>query len=1102
MPDMSGWTLLVTRLRTEQRAGQARARTIGRYQVLHNGVPATGPGMTGATIEREGPGDNGPIGKQERRCIEAGTYPVAMHDTENYSTTSFETDGDNPRPAIALRQTGDRTAILVHPANGYGSTIGCFNLGDRLDNANSDLDLMDSTRRVIAVIKDIKTFNGGTLPAGGTIPNCRIIVEDPPLDQIGSQPLREGSRGPLVHAWQMFLFRQGHSSNQPDGQFGSRTAAATGKFQQVNGLDVDGKVGRRTLDKARTLGFGGPEPSGVHHGMEAAPAEPMAGAFGFASEWAYLVGDLVGQDAPDEADSALARQARDLLRGKFPGRKLMLGFDVGMFLPPNSSENPAEKAAEKKAFKEFIAEIGQPTAIYLEGAFGATGTRWEKHEAERFIAAAIRHGLTTAAGAPRLIPLGSEHVKLTPALKTLVKSWDLSGKFWQETLDVLKQLKVVDGLTFDAVEIDNLGRAFDDSETEAFDRPGFAGFLGFLRTYADEFAHGSLPKLMLKNIETDVLEALESLVIAGDDPTKLPRAMFADFHIFEVEEGITEVRKKAKRKEIAEASARLGIQAVFSMETERYRTHGEFGAAAQQALTALMSAGPAAAIVGNAPHIAALAEAARRIEVSIGALIQLVQPGAAAAFAPHALAMAADPQLVAGAQAVSIGLTPEQRVICERIINVFETGSIRGDTSKISIFADGPHGIRQITYGRAQTTEYGNLAELVGMYIDAGGTFAAELRPFLPLISHTALVDNDDFKRLLKRAGREDPNMGRTQDVFFDKRYFQPAQKWAVENGFIKALSMLVIYDSFIHSGGILSFLRSRFPELPPVRGGNEQEWIRQYVDVRHEWLATHSNTILRNTIYRTRDFKREIGRQNWDLTILPISANGTPVTAAALGGMGIAEMAAWQPGDVPYLGPPSTTDAGSGAHELLDALEGFTADSDADDAIVRCEDHPVEDGFSAAASPEMPAELAARVLASTAITLSTGHVSGRVDDANARQNIVDTAAGNPARRSSYENAPGGTVHLDRRLLSGVLRIAEEHTFAINELCGGSHSPNSRHYAGIAFDVGIIDGQRVKLGHPSVRAFMGLCRSLGATEVLGPGNAGHAHHVHVAWPRV
>jgi hypothetical protein len=67
---------------------------------------------------------------------------------------------------------------------------------------------------------------------------------------------------------------------------------------------------------------------------------------------------------------------------------------------------------------------------------------------------------------------------------------------------------------------------------------------------------------------------------------------------------------------------------------------------------------------------------------------------------------------------------------------------------------------------------------------------------------------------------------------------------------------------------------------------------------------------------------------------------------------------------------------------------------------------------------------------------------------------------------------------------------------------GGSHSPTSRHYAGISADFNVIDGVHISAAHAKVPAFKKLCRALGATEVLGPGDSGHTTHVHAAWPRV
>jgi len=130
--------------------------------------------------------------------------------------------------------------------------------------------------------------------------------------------------------------------------------------------------------------------------------------------------------------------------------------------------------------------------------------------------------------------------------------------------------------------------------------------------------------------------------------------------------------------------------------------------------------------------------------------------------------------------------------------------------------------------------------------------------------------------------------------------------------------------------------------------------------------------------------------------------------------------------------------------------------------------------------------------------------VSGSTSDgADARSNIRDTANGGAARRSSYGTAPGGSVYLDTRMLNGMLRAADAYSFRVTSIAGGSHSSNSRHYAGLAYDVDVINGVSVGArGHDAVvSGFMQTCRNLGANEVLGPGDSGHSSHIHCAWPR-
>ena len=225
-------------------------------------------------------------------------------------------------------------------------------------------------------------------------------------------------------------------------------------------------------------------------------------------------------------------------------------------------------------------------------------------------------------------------------------------------------------------------------------------------------------------------------------------------------------------------------------------------------------------------------------------------------------------------------LNERQKRLIQRVVNVFETGSPEGDYATLSIYNDGPHDIRQITYGRSQTTEFGNLRQLVEHYVAVGGLFSQQLKPYAGKVGSTPLTEDANFKNLLKRSGKEDPLMRKAQDSFFDRIYYRPAMKWAEAQGFVLPLSALVIYDSFIHSGSIVWVIRNLFPESPPSTGGDEKAWTKAYVNARHKWLGSHHRPAVRKTIYRTQCFKNEIQRGNWDLSQVPINANGIKVTS------------------------------------------------------------------------------------------------------------------------------------------------------------------------------------------------------------------------------
>jgi hypothetical protein len=139
-------------------------------------------------------------GKALASPLAAGSYPLNSHATEKYRTVGYKTSGAHPRPAIELGNTEERVGILVHPADGYASTIGCINLAGVLADADSDIELSDSTRRVIDVIGDLKHFEGGLPPNGDgeSIPNCFLDVRDPPARPVAERPARAAKAGRAV----------------------------------------------------------------------------------------------------------------------------------------------------------------------------------------------------------------------------------------------------------------------------------------------------------------------------------------------------------------------------------------------------------------------------------------------------------------------------------------------------------------------------------------------------------------------------------------------------------------------------------------------------------------------------------------------------------------------------------------------------------------------------------------------------------------------------------------------------------------------------------------------------------------------------------------
>lgn len=181
---VQSWELRVKRSRTERRG--TKVRTIGSYQVCHNGEPVEG--LSGFVCESRGPGDNKTASNGKR--IEAGkSYPLYTHGSKGtrYSTLTYSKDGDptKQKPGIGVRGTGKRSAILIHPGHPptlFLSSVGCLNPTRRLAGADSDMNFDDSRARTIALIDDLKTYLGNRFPgaSGKRIPDATLVITGEP----------------------------------------------------------------------------------------------------------------------------------------------------------------------------------------------------------------------------------------------------------------------------------------------------------------------------------------------------------------------------------------------------------------------------------------------------------------------------------------------------------------------------------------------------------------------------------------------------------------------------------------------------------------------------------------------------------------------------------------------------------------------------------------------------------------------------------------------------------------------------------------------------------------------------------------------------------
>lgn len=120
---------------------------------------------------------------------------------------------------------------------------------------------------------------------------------------------------------------------------------------------------------------------------------------------------------------------------------------------------------------------------------------------------------------------------------------------------------------------------------------------------------------------------------------------------------------------------------------------------------------------------------------------------------------------------------------------------------------------------------------------------------------------------------------------------------------------------------------------------------------------------------------------------------------------------------------------------------------------------------------------------------------------ASPRQNIVDTAAGRVAYTGGGHVGKRG-VYLNTNMLRWMRDFGNSNSYRVTTILGCQHSATSRHYSGRAVDIDYANGVKISTttaGRNMAAVIKNSCRAYGATEILGPGDAGHSGHVHCAW---
>ncbi len=227
---------------------------------------------------------------------------------------------------------------------------------------------------------------------------------------------------------------------------------------------------------------------------------------------------------------------------------------------------------------------------------------------------------------------------------------------------------------------------------------------------------------------------------------------------------------------------------------------------------------------------------------------------------------------------VASGLTAEQRLRADRLINIFEHGTTEFRYGSAEVLSDG----RGITFGRAGfTTRTGDGHEVIERYTAAKPENPlARYRPRLEVLAREESGSTDGLEGFLEAVHQAagDPLFRQAQDRLQEELYYQPAARRGDALGLKTALARAAIYDALVmHGGGddpdgLPALLERTRAEVggTPATGVDEAAWLAAFLRVRRADLAHAANPQTRAVWARSVgrvDVWRSLADQgNWDL--------------------------------------------------------------------------------------------------------------------------------------------------------------------------------------------------------------------------------------------